>query len=878
MRNLRRRGTAIAALALLVPSAVFAQAPAGGQRERRPGDEDAEQTVRTAAGDRLARLALLFIRGVQDPMPEDYRLTALLLNEGLALSPQNHDILRLLLETSHAAGDREAALRHTERLLRREPDNTVLQLRLITDRIARLQRVEARLEAYDRFLGERGEALSPSLRSRLALDAALLAREIGDEAGFIERLKKSVRLDQTNKQAAVLAASYAVPRLDDPVARVELLANVVLADPLDYRTQLNLAQELISHAAYDLAERFYLNCVTLLRAVGESPESLLGPELMAVRWGTRGADFVLDEYALTEEEQRRMLALRRQSLESSGGDPSTVPPWRYEGSLEVIRLAAANAIGRVEDEESAFERMSTLLSNRIEQMKERLAGGESERPEEGEETLRRQRALLLWLHLWAGRELDGAEELLGTISEDLEPTARRRFEGWLALQRGELERAESLLEPIAEEDARARLGLGLALERRGQTDRAVSQYARVALARPEASLGLWARSRIERLIGRGLRPTDTVRAIDASLAALPRDLDRLVRDPDSLLSLVGRHEASVASPVERVDLRVTLRNTASFPMAVGDRAPISASLLLAPKITSEGRLLRTGVGPEVVDLGRRLRLDSGEAIDITVWASRGSAGDALDEIAARDASLRWTLLHGFEQEEPSEQTTALFKKGPFGLSAETDSLRRAGVTPPGDSIESYRRALEQASGERALELILYTRERLRRERAARRTEERRALFEALRRGGADDRSIARFFSALAEGQQELVDIVTDRFPEVARLLDEFEEWISPTAEALAAVYPHLTALQRTFVLTALPPARVDPPMRPLDEAARADDARLPGLVFLLTRTGSVEDARLVEALESDDEVVRTVATLLSDRFEQMSVAANEAVE
>jgi hypothetical protein len=62
----------------------------------------------------------------------------------------------------------------------------------------RLQYADARLSAYDKLLGPRGDALDPAVRSRLAFDAALLARDHGDEARFLDYLTTSTTLDPTN--------------------------------------------------------------------------------------------------------------------------------------------------------------------------------------------------------------------------------------------------------------------------------------------------------------------------------------------------------------------------------------------------------------------------------------------------------------------------------------------------------------------------------------------------------------------------------------------------------------------------------------------------------------------------------------------------------
>ena len=102
-----------------------------------------------------------------------------------------------------------AVLRLTRALLsiKSESDDTVSQLRLIAASIAtrNTQNADDRLKVYEQFLSGPGRAqFDESIRSRLCWDAALLLRERGDEKGFVEKLKQSIQLDRTNKEAAAL--------------------------------------------------------------------------------------------------------------------------------------------------------------------------------------------------------------------------------------------------------------------------------------------------------------------------------------------------------------------------------------------------------------------------------------------------------------------------------------------------------------------------------------------------------------------------------------------------------------------------------------------------------------------------------------------------
>src|SRR5690606_32304847 len=98
------------------------------------------------------------------------------------------------------------------------------------------------------------------------------------------RLALAAQLDSTNKQAAVVAATFSLPRIADPLGRVELLANVILADPLDGSAHLNLARELMSRGAFRGARRFYERTLDVYGAMGMQPDEDLYDELFRMSW------------------------------------------------------------------------------------------------------------------------------------------------------------------------------------------------------------------------------------------------------------------------------------------------------------------------------------------------------------------------------------------------------------------------------------------------------------------------------------------------------------------------------------------------------------------------------------------------------------------
>lgn len=264
----------LAAATLLL---AFAGAPCAHAQSARGATEaprsEAEQAaelakVQQAATDLLVRTILKRSRNLPNATVDDYRVTALGLRLARQMSPGDAELLRREIEAWTAADDAARVMEASRELIRLDPRDTIAQLRLIDSQIGRLNTVEERRSAYGRLLGPAGERLRPSIRSRLALDAALLAREDGDEEAFLRLLTDATLLDETNKNAAALYASMLLPTAQTRVERFELIANVLQADPLDPGAYENAAIELMSAGAYEASLRFLDRMRDLLGEAG----------------------------------------------------------------------------------------------------------------------------------------------------------------------------------------------------------------------------------------------------------------------------------------------------------------------------------------------------------------------------------------------------------------------------------------------------------------------------------------------------------------------------------------------------------------------------------------------------------------------------------
>ncbi|MEN0021350.1 MAG: hypothetical protein AAF747_10755, partial [Planctomycetota bacterium] len=172
----------------VVPSAAIAQTdtPAAGV------DSHAVDG-RAFLAEELTSLALIDLRAQAEPTREDAAAAGTLLSFAQMFAPNDAELVRQRLLAADAADDGELVESLTRQLIRLDPTDTVAQLRAIGHRVAREQTAEARIRLFETLLGQ--ESIDVSVRSRLALDAALLHRELGDDEKYAELLVRSLRLD-----------------------------------------------------------------------------------------------------------------------------------------------------------------------------------------------------------------------------------------------------------------------------------------------------------------------------------------------------------------------------------------------------------------------------------------------------------------------------------------------------------------------------------------------------------------------------------------------------------------------------------------------------------------------------------------------------------
>jgi len=816
-----RRILLIASACLLAAAGSAPAQPDAGSDGVGPGYEE---TLRLAVAERLARQGVLLARGIQDPSLDDFRVVALTLGEAIELAPGWAELTRLQIDAYRTADDEEGALEATRRLVRQDPSDTAAQLRLITHRIGRLQRIEDRIAALENLLGPEGKRLDASIRSRLAFDAALLTRELGDERGFLRLLRRAVSLDQTNKPAVVLASTLFFDREDDPLLRYEMHEQLLLSDPLDETLHAALARELLRHGAYAGAERFFELTRRIHQRRGSTPERELLSDSAMATWGASGADAYLETIETEDASVRYAIENQRRRLEEAGEDPSQIPDYTPDPVRDRTRALMASALKREEQARRSLVRMSDTMSRGIQQQRD---GGAS--PERVEAIAKRVALELVRLRAWTGVEIERAKRDLDVAREnagdELVPGSVERYEGLFAAHAGDRETAVRLLTPLAESgDQLARVGLGIAAEAAGDRVGALRAYASAVKAFPGTAEGLWARERAELLLGSTITADEAARALNARAASAPKRLERMVRSPDEHLSLRVTFPGERLDPLSPLRARVEMKNRTVFPLAVGPNAPIASRVLLAPKLSIVGAPVGEAAAPEVISMARRLRLEPGASLSAEAWLGPGDLGSILENTAPLAASIRCQAIQGFQYTDER----GVYSPGAFGLTASSGVLwRRPERTAPEPA--SIVELLETARGEALLRGLLEAR------------------WALLRSERPEEEAGAR----------------------------------ESIAGAVVSRWGSMSAMERAFALLVIPPVRNAEASAAVIEAAlgSSPDA-LQALILTLIHATEGEDPSLAIAEACGDEGVREIARLIRLRLELKAKyeAINERLE
>lgn len=623
----------------------------------------------------LERLALIDIRLVASPGESDFKATGVLLDMARQWAPEDLELLRRRIEVAQAAGQTKVLDALTDELLTFDPEDTTAQLRAISSRVRRQQTLGDRLAFYQKLLD--AGSIDASVRSRLALDSALLRRERGDDAGFARDLAKAMELDATNKEAAQLAWTRYADGLDD-ASRFELLLNLLYADPLDAAVHRLIALELLAAGSFDRASRFHRNAVALTRDAFDNkiPDWLMN-ESLVLDWYIQGPEVVLERLNVDLQHRRQLAAAQIQQAQAQGlpTDGLTKPEEvRLTPTFARERIVAAWLLGDTRTRMSA----ASDLRKDIEDWTEELQDPRNRPPGVDPHEIARQVALEtaeVWAFAaWADTPPQLIEVQMELVAQRLgvDSAPYRRLAAYRELRLGNVDHAISEVRKllvygyVIDEAV-----LAMALESKGEIAEAAKYYHGIVDRMPLRAVGAWARQRLMALDKPDVFASPQRPAIERVCDGIPLWIDRMIRDPSRFMRF--RAKVVESGPLEALtpaEVTLKIENISNIPLGVGDGRTIGGTVMLTPNLLigmNEEYLLAQ---PEVVMLNHRLRLKPGDSIETTIRPDLGLMGWA--EAIGANTTVRadWRALHGFS----IGQTDGIARKAVTGLESGSGSV------------------------------------------------------------------------------------------------------------------------------------------------------------------------------------------------------------
>lgn len=791
-------------------------APGGDQVPQAPVFATKEAAIGAAQRTRIARIltrtVLTDLRRLEDARPEDFALATLMLRDVASIDPNDAQTLRRWIEAAAGAGDEAGVIEATRRLVKIDPKDTVAQLRLITDRMSSLQSAPERLEAYERLLKSSG-GLDVTVRSRLALDAALLARDMGDEATFVAMLKEATRLDSTNKDAAFLAYAYFSQRVEDEKGRLELLANLLMADPLDASVHVQIRDLLASNGAWEAAERFHGVARRILEARGAADIQTRTQDIaLGIARGRSAAALadVQEDLRIAREQQRSAF----DKAKENAADVNILAPEdvRLGVPLEEARIAAASSAGDAEAVATAITELGKTTQLQLQVLRDPVR-----RPEGMDEAMAQEESLaavyrLTMWRLLTKTDVEFAAKVAKDVQEQMAGDDVRRpiFDAWVAARLGEPDKALELIGPVLESedaDAWAMLARAVALEAKGDTKGAASRLREFASMDPFSSLGAWAWARAMQLEPQG--PSSVATELASYIRTIPRWVDLMVVNPDSFqrLSLLQPSDAGV---MDQTALTLSLRNLSPVPLSLGADKTMNSRLLVGPRIETPRSFPTRLVEAEVVELNQRLRLNPNEELRVTFLPGETAIGWVTDTVSDQATRLRYRALQGFEID-----AEGIRRAGAGCADVNSPVLQIAPLDESRLEPQSLAQRILEASEARIPALLVATRG-------------------IITRIGGD-----------AQQAQEL----------------------EPVIEAWLGKYPTLPALLRTLAVVELPTRGEFEGMAFMDALLFHDPDPMVQRWNLFARVSRSQDPTLTKLLESEDALVKQIATAQMERID-----------
>ncbi len=628
-----------------------------------------------------ARLAVEFIRmartaTMSEPLTTSAISTAVvLIRESIKLDPSNPAIVRAAIEIAQMADLADLERESIHRLLALTPNETASQLARLRDAVEVTNTADSRIAVYEQLLADgRSATLDSRVASRLALDAALLQRQLGDIEQFARWLAESVSLDPSYPDAMSLATGFFGDETADLYTRAELLSATMLANIRDITSQVTLAEFLMAYGDYEDAEVVY-NLV-----LGEKKDDELTDGLLA--------DIALSQWASGNDALALKTIATRQTYLDIQFRKRTKQQQPRLTPLEVARIHAPlmpklatlrSAIYAWSEKDAMAGQSLTSAIGSMLILSEMVDSGDGYSLKAADFKLQ-----AAWVALWISDDVTFAEEMIAEVEANIsiEGAQKTRFDGWIALRKGEYEEAISILSTLPQ-DASAKAGVALANLLLANTQTAATQFLEIAKNHGGTIIGVWSRKQLEKIVGTTFDIRPEIKNLRKLMAGVLDTTNSIVADPRSAVDVQISTSTTTFAPYAPIDVRVSITNNTPIPMTIAKNGPIQPLLLI------EGLLEIPSVNlgnppPMVIPIDHELSLLPKGQITTNVNLRTFWPGAVLNGVPLRGGSLRLSATTNFVARAITTQTgqnLLVYENGPLGATDKMRDLRIDGVRP-----------------------------------------------------------------------------------------------------------------------------------------------------------------------------------------------------
>ncbi len=599
-----------------------------------------------------------------------------LATQSTLLTPDNPKSWSVLFELAQMADREDIARKAMEKILHTSNQSVTAQLGRLRDVINKAQTLDQRMLIFEQLLSEgKRTELDSRVASRLAFDAANLQRQAGNMDQFARWLAESVALDPAFPDAITLATGYFGDDTADIFQRAELLATAALSNIRDLTTQVVLAEFLMAFGDYKDARSLY----EIILAENAGDVAACSDSLLA--------DIVLSQFAVGDITGALNALQKRQTAVDEVFRSQTKQQQPRLTPLELARIhaplvpklatvrAALYSIG--DDKVQAASALDAAVGSLLTLSKIYEAQG-------AKATLR---VVELYIQaasitLWLSDDYETAELLLQSAetAAEIDPEEKKRFEGWIALRKGETDNAIAVLSKL-QNDPASKVGLALAYLEVGNKRNAAIELLDVVKNNGGSLLGVWSKYKLEEIVGTTFDVRPEVAQLQELMSGVLRTMDLFVKDPRPPIGIKITPRKRTYNPFEPILIDIEIQNNTTIPLTIAHNGPIQPLLLVEPII--EGPLASISSNqPIVVPIDSELSLFPRSSLAISMDLRSYWLGGVLNTNPTKGASLLLKATVNFfarKTQDRDGRNQTVFGPTRFGQKVMDESIRINGV-------------------------------------------------------------------------------------------------------------------------------------------------------------------------------------------------------